>query len=154
MKIVEEQVCLTAEDMTSFFEKVNWQPLFDFVKKEYGIDAPAKVSLNTKSHSFSVDWDENVADRCGILKDALSKAYLITFGSGFTQHAFYDDDKHQEFIKNGKFASFEELGATFDEIRMWCNIAIQYHVKDGGRHVVDLSYAEYTQENGWKISTK
>lgn len=133
MKSTKKYANISEEEMFALCDRVAWQPLFDFVKTKYGITGNTTLKLNAKSHTFSLTWDENVADKCGIIGSVCDNAYLCSWESGFFQWVSDSD-------------------IVLSPPHVWCNIVVQYHMKGEGSHTVKLFRAEYSKENGWVFS--
>ena len=130
MESTKKYANISEREMVALCDKVAWQPLFDFVEAKYGIAGDATLKLDTKSHTFSLTWDENVADKCGIIGSVCDNAYLCSLESGFFQWV-----SDSNVVLSSPYA--------------WCNIAIRYYMKGEGSHTVILFRAEYSKEDGW-----
>lgn len=130
MEAAKKYANISEREMFALCNRVDWQPLLDFVETKYGITGNTALKLNTKSHTFSLTWDENVADKCGIIGSVCDNAHLCSWESGFFQWV-------------------SDSNVVLSPPYAWCNIAIQYHMKGEGSHTVKLFRAEYSKEDGW-----
>ena len=68
MHMVTETYQLRDGDkLTEFYNGIDWKPLFEFVRRYYGIgvEQPPITCLKPNGH-IEVNWPENLRDKCGL----------------------------------------------------------------------------------------
>lgn len=136
-KLTEDKVYLSdrEEEAKEFFSKIDFEPLFDKIRKTVGDNTIQFKQPELKKFNynrFDVDFEsENLADRCGIMSCVYDTVVIDNFGGGISQ----EKDESTEGDNN---------------LYLWLPIDFSYQYKSGGSNGTEILVAIYTEKDGWK----
>ena len=98
MHMVTETYQLRDGDkLTEFYNGIDWKPLFEFVRRYYGVGVEQLPTTCLKPNGrIEVNWPENLRDKCGLFGHTYREVYLQTFSS-----CCFHDITYDEVLKRG-----------------------------------------------------
>ena len=133
--------------------RINWQPLWSVLKREFGLQEVPVISYNPNTKQIELVWTEDARKYLGILSKTLKAAAIRTFTSSISQEVTYDEALLQEHIQKEHWdVSYEDLGAAFEPPIFWLSVGIWYMSADGGTNWLDLFQASYSFDTyRWQV---
>lgn len=81
------------EKLTEFYNGIDWESLFEFVRHYYSIGVEQMPTTCLKPNGrIEVNWPENLRDKCGLFGHTYREVYLQTFSSCCFHDITYDKD--------------------------------------------------------------
>lgn len=80
--VTETRQLRDGEKLTEFFNHIDWKPLFEFVRRYFGIgvEQPPTTCLKPNGR-IEVNWPENLRDKCGLFghtyRESISADILV-----------------------------------------------------------------------------
>ena len=105
--VTETRQLRDGEKLTKFYNGIDWEPLFEFVRSYYGVGVEQMPTTCLKPNGrIEVNWPENLRDKCGLFGHTYREVYLQTFSSCCFHDITYDKDIVDKYLvvpqhKNG-----------------------------------------------------
>lgn len=102
--VTETRQLRDGEKLTEFFNRIDWKPLFEFVRRYYGVgvEQPPTTCLKPNGR-IEVNWPENLRDKCGLFGHTYREVYLQTFSSCCFHDITYDKDIVDKYLARPDF---------------------------------------------------
>ena len=158
MHMVTETYQLRDGDkLTEFYNGIDWKPLFEFVRRYYGIgvEQPPITCLKPNGH-IEVNWPENLRDKCGLFCHTYCEVYLQTFSSCCFHDITYDKDIVDKYLARPDFyrlnISLEnDCNGTSSDAYLQLTFSLKHIEFSGGYNFANLFSAEYRKDTGWFV---
>lgn len=145
------------EKLTEFFNRIDWKPLFEFVRRYFGIgvEQPPTTCLKPNGR-IEVNWPENLRDKCGLFGHTYREVYLQTFSSCCFHDITYDKDIVDKYLARPDFyrlnISLEnDCNGTSSDAYLQLTFSLKHIEFSGGYNFANLFSAEYRKDTGWFV---
>ena len=92
------------EKLTEFYNGIDWESLFEFVRHYYSIGVEQMPTTCLKPNGrIEVNWPENLRDMCGLFGHTYREVYLQTFSSCCFHDITYDKDIVDKYLARPDF---------------------------------------------------
>lgn len=92
------------EKLTEFYNGIDWESLFEFVRHYYSIGVEQMPTTCLKPNGrIEVNWPENLRDKCGLFGHTYREVYLQTFSSCCFHDITYDKDIVDKYLARPDF---------------------------------------------------
>lgn len=145
------------EKLTEFYNGIDWESLFEFVRHYYSIGVEQMPTTCLKPNGrIEVNWPENLRDKCGLFGHTYREVYLQTFSSGCFHDITYDKDIVDKYLARPDFyrlnISLEnDCNGTSSDAYMQLTFSLKYIEFSGGYNFASLFSAEYRKDTGWVV---
>lgn len=155
--VTETRQLRDGEKLTEFFNRIDWKPLFEFVRRYYGIgvEQPPTTCLKPNGR-IDVNWPENLRDKCGLFGHTYREVYLQTFSSCCFHDITYDKDIVDKYLARPDFyrlnISLEnDCNGTSSDAYLQLTFSLKHIEFSGGYNFASLFSAEYRKDTGWFV---
>ena len=145
------------EKLTEFYKSIDWESLFEFVRRYYGIgvEEPPVPCLKPNGR-IEVHWPENLRDKCGLFGHTYREVHLQTFSSCCFHDITYDKDIVDKYLARPDFyrlnVSLEnDCNGVYSDAYLQLMLSLQYTEFSGGYNFASLFSAEYRKDTGWVV---
>lgn len=113
------------EKLTEFYNHIDWEPLFEFVRRYFGIgvEQPPITCLKPNGR-IEVNWPENLRDKCGLFGHTYREVYLQTFSSCCFYDITYDKDIVDKYLARPDFYRLNMRYAQFLKSDDWKHASV------------------------------
>lgn len=145
------------EKLTKFYNGIDWKPLFEFVRRYYGIGVEQMPTTCLKPNGrIEVNWPENLRDKCGLFCHTYREVYLQTFSSCCFHGITYDKDIVDKYLARPDFyrlnISLEnDCNGTSSDAYLQLTFSLKHIGFSGGYNFASLFSAEYRKDTGWFV---
>ena len=155
--VTETRQLRDGEKLTKFYNGIDWEPLFEFVRRYFGIgvEQPPTTCLKPNGR-IEVNWPENLRDKCGLFCHTYCEVYLQTFSSCCFHDITYDKDIVDKYLARPDFyrlnISLEnDCNGTSSDAYLQLTFSLKHIEFSGGYNFANLFSAEYRKDTGWFV---
>ena len=155
--VTETRQLRDGEKLTEFFNRIDWKPLFEFVRSYYGVGVEQMPTTCLKPNGrIEVNWPENLRDKCGLFGHTYREVYLQTFSSCCFHDITYDKDIVDKYLARPDFyrlnISLEnDCNGTSSDAYLQLTFSLKHIEFSGGYNFANLFSAEYRKDTGWFV---
>lgn len=145
------------EKLTEFYNGIDWESLFEFVRHYYSIGVEQMPTTCLKPNGrIEVNWPENLRDKCGLFGHTYREVYLQTFSSCCFHDITYDKDIVDKYLARPDFyrlnISLEnDCNGTSSDAYLQLTFSLKHIGFSGGYNFTSLFSAEYRKDTGWFV---
>lgn len=155
--VTETRQLRDGEKLTEFYNGIDWESLFEFVRHYYGIGVEQMPTTCLKPNGrIEVNWPENLRDKCGLFGHTYREVYLQTFSSCCFHDITYDKDIVDKYLARPDFyrlnISLEnDCNGTSSDAYLQLTFSLKHIGFSGGYNFASLFSAEYRKDTGWFV---
>lgn len=148
------------EKLTKFYNDIDWEPLFEFVRRYYGIGVEQIPTTCLKPNGrIEVNWPENLRDKCGLFGNIYREVHLQTFSSCCFHDITYDKDIADKYLARPDFyrlnVSLEDnCNGVYSDVYLQLMFSLKHIELSGGYNFTNLFSAEYRKDTGWLVVSR
>lgn len=148
------------EKLTEFYNGIDWKPLFEFVRRYYGIGVEQMPTTCLKPNGrIEVNWPENLRDKCGLFGSIYREVHLQTFSSCCFHDITYDKDIADKYLARPDFyrlnVSLEDnCNGVYSDVYLQLMLSLKHIELSGGYNFANLFSAEYRKDPGWLVVSR